>query len=187
MTALDASREERAFLGAGGAGASRERALAQVLFELAQTRSVLNAYRPKRDKTITATSRTREMSDFLDGTVFFGFRENTPRLDWYVSGGSRIGWEDVPDLGCRDEDEEYEAVLRRLRKAGINPVVIDLQAACWPGGHLVRVIVPEMTLACVAANPYLGHPRYYELPRNLGLADRRLAFGDLNPDPIPFP
>jgi ribosomal protein S12 methylthiotransferase accessory factor len=187
MTAQDVSRDERAFLGAGGAGGSRERALAQVLFELAQTRSVLNAYQPKRDKIITATSRTSEMTDFLDGTVYFGFRENIARLDWYTRSGSCIGWEAVPHLGCADEDEEYEAALLRLRKAGLNPVVIDLGSACWPGAHLVRVIIPEMTLACVAANPYLGHPRYYELPRSLGLADRRLRFGDLNPDPIPFP
>ena len=52
---------------------------------------------------------------------------------------------------------------------------------------LVRVIVPEMTLASVPANPYLGHPRYYELPRRLGLSDNDLTFADLNPDPIPFP
>jgi len=187
MTARHAFASERAFLGAGGAGGSRDRALAQALFELAQTRSVLNAYRPKRWKVIGADSKPVEMTDFLDGTVYFGFRANLPRLDWYACGETRIDWDEVPDLGCRGEDAEYEAMLAWLRSAGLNPVVIDLGGACPPGCHLVRVIVPEMTLASVPANPYLGHRRYYQLPRRLGLADRDLVFAELNPDPIPFP
>ena len=187
MTARDNSRRERAFLGAGGAGASRDRALAQALFELAQTRSVLNAYRPKSSKEIGAASQTAEMTDFLDGTVYFGFDENRPRLDWYTQGGDWIDWPQTPDRSYSSEDDEYEAALRWLREAGLNPVVIDLGSACWPGAHLVRVIVPELTLAGVAASPYLGHPRYYELPRRIGASPRRLDFGDLNTDPIPFP
>jgi len=187
MTARDLTQDTLAFLGAGGAGGSRERALAQVLFEMAQTRSVLKAYQPKHAKVISPTSQTSEMTDFLDGTVYFGFRENIKRLDWYTTHGSRIGWDEVADFSGLDEDEEYEAILLWLRKAGFNPVVIDLGSACWPGVHLVRVIIPEMTLACVAANPYLGHPRYYELAHTLGLSERRLAFSDLNTEPIPFP
>ena len=189
MTAHDASRDERAFLGAGGAGGSRERALAQVLFELAQTRSVLNAYRPKRDKVITAASRTSEMTDFLDGTVYFGFRENTPRLDWYTQGrrAASVG-KTFRDLGCPDEDEEYEAALRWLRKAGLNPVVIDLGSACWPGAHLVRVIIPEMTLGLRRRQP-LSRPspllRAAAQPR-AGRAPADLRRPQPRSDPLPL-
>jgi len=187
ITARDECRTERTFVGAGGGGGQRERALVQALFELGQTRAVLNAYRSDGTKLISASSRTSEMTDFLDGTVYYGFEQNRAKLDWYAEGGSAIDWPDVPELSFDDEDSEYEAVLAMLRRAGLNPVVIDLGSACGDGTHLVRVIVPELTLASVGACPYLGHPRYYELPRDLGRSDRRLSFGELNADPVPFP
>ena len=162
-----------------GAGASAVRAGADALrAQCLQAEELEGDRRGQRDG---------EMTDFLDGTVYFGFDENRPRLDWYTQGGDWIDWAQTPDRSYSSEDEEYEAALRWLREAGLNPVVIDLGSACWPGAHLVRVIVPEMTLAGVAASPYLGHPRYYELPRRVGASARRLDFGDLNTDPIPFP
>jgi len=187
ITARDECRAERTFVGAGGGGGQRERALVQALFELGQTRAVLNAYRPDGSKLISASSGTSEMTDFLDGTVYYGFEQNRAKLDWYAASEGTIDWSDVPELSFDDEQSEYEAVLDMLKAAGLNPVVIDLGSACGDGSHLVRVIVPELTLASVGACPYLGHPRYYELPCDLGCADRPLSFGELNTDPVPFP
>ncbi len=85
-----------------------------------------------------------------------------------------------------DEAHAYEAVLDWLRKRAIDPIVIDMGDACPPGMSITKVYLPELTHACPPRNPMLGHPRFYEMPRTLGAADRRLAFDDLNPDPIPF-
>jgi ribosomal protein S12 methylthiotransferase accessory factor len=185
VMAEDQARPDRKLIGAGGAWANRDRALAQALFELGQTRSVLNLFKPGH-KNIQARSITAEMTDFLDGAIYFGYPENRPRLDWYRSGPA-ISWDDVPSVQTEDTASEFHIVCEHIRSAGLRPIVFDMDGACWPGASVVRVMVPELTAACVAAHPYLGHPRYYELPLRLGAADRRLEFSDLNTDPIPFP
>ena len=183
--AVDRSRRDRMFLGGGGAWSERERALGQALFELGQARAVLNSYKPGH-KPIRADSQTADMTDFLDGAVYFGYEQNLPRLSWYTSGGT-VAWNDVPSFDFENEEAEYDRAPEWLRGAGLNPLVLDFSGACWPGVSVVRVIVPELTGACVAAHPYLGHPRYYEMPRRLGLRDRKLEFDELNSDPVPFP
>jgi ribosomal protein S12 methylthiotransferase accessory factor len=185
VTSRDHARSERMFLGGGGAWSNRDRALAQALFELGQTRAVLNSYKPGF-KHIRADSKITEMTDFLDGAVYFGYPENQPRLSWYFSGPD-IGWDDVPSVNFADEDAEYDWVIEWLKANSLNPIVINMNNDCWPDVSVMRIIVPELTPACVAAHAYLGHPRYYELPRQLGVSDHRLTFGELNPDPIPFP
>jgi len=185
VIARDQTRPERMFLGGGGAWANRDRALSQALFELGQTRAVLNSYKPGF-KHIRPDSRTTEMTDFLDGAIYFGYPENLPRLAWYTSGAVRT-WQDVPSLEFDDESAEYGGILAWLHTSQLNPIVIDMSGACWPGVSVVRVIVPELTSACVAAHPYLGHPRYYNLPDQCGAANHPLTFDELNTDPIPFP
>jgi ribosomal protein S12 methylthiotransferase accessory factor len=185
VTTRDHARSERMFLGGGGAWSNRDRALGQALFELGQTRAVLNSYKPGF-KHIRPDSDITEMTDFLDGAVYFGYPENLPRLSWYTSG-PEMEWDDVPSMNFADEDAEYAWVVEWLRTSGLNPIVIDMNNDCWPGASVVRTIVPELTPACVAAHAYLGHPRYYQLPLQLGASDHRLAFAELNPDPIPFP
>jgi ribosomal protein S12 methylthiotransferase accessory factor len=187
VTAIDTSRGSYAFLGSGGAGSGRTRALEQALFELGQTRAVLKSYNPTDTKNIQSTSCTSEMNEFLDGAVYFGYESNLPRLSWYLSDGGVVPWDDVPGLSFNDVVEEYQAALSWSHAAGLTPIVMDFDSACWPGVFVTRVLVPQLTMACVPAHPYLGHPRYYELPRQLGFADRMLEFQDLNTDPIPFP
>jgi ribosomal protein S12 methylthiotransferase accessory factor len=173
----DRTRTRHAFIGAGGAWLDRDRALIQTVFELAQTRAVLNACATGTDQ-IGADSAADDMRQFLDGALFFGHAANLPRLDWYLSEGGAIHWDAVSGPA---PDSPW------LNASGLRPVVIDLGGAAWPGVHVVRVIVPQLTAACVAAHPFLGHPRYYELPAQFGTARRRLRFDDLNTDPIPFP
>jgi len=185
VVARDEARSDRMFLGGGGAWSNRDRALGQALFELGQTRAVLNSYKPGH-KNIRPDSSITEMTDFLDGAIYFGYPENLRRLSWYTSGPG-ISWEDVPSLAFADENAEYDGIVDWLRTSGLNPIVIDMDGACWPGVSVVRTIIPELTPACVAAHAYLGHPRYYELPFELGAADHKLTFEELNPDPIPFP
>ena len=92
MTARDVPG--RARIPGQAAPAAAGEAFAQVLFELAQTRSVLNAYRPKRAAVITATSHASEMTDFSMAPSIRLQRKR--RAAGLVHAGPRIGWEDVP-------------------------------------------------------------------------------------------
>lgn len=187
VVAIDGSRGNRAFLGGGGAGSARKRALEQALFEIGQTRAVLKSLNSTDMRNIHSTSCTSEMKDFLDGAVYFGYESNLARLSWYISDGGVVPWDNVPSLSFNDEAEEYDAALNWLRATGLKPIVLEFNSACWSGVFVTKVLIPQLTMACVPAHPYLGHPRYYELPKRLGFTDRTLKFQELNTDPIPFP
>lgn len=185
--AVDQSRRERAFLGGGGAWSTRERAMAQALLELAQSRTALKSYKFTGVKNIQANSDLSEMSDFFDAILFFGYAENLPKLSWYTDGNQVVPWEDLPTLSFNGTVEEYDVALDWLRASGLRPIVLDFSGACWPEVSVTKVFVPQLTQACVPSHPYLGHPRFYELPQRLGMADRTLEFRDLNPGPVPLP
>jgi ribosomal protein S12 methylthiotransferase accessory factor len=175
---IDRTRQRYSFVGAGGAWADRDRALVQTVFELAQTRAVLNSCASGTDQ-IAADSAPQQMRQFLDGALYFGHAANLPRLEWYLSGGGTISWDAIK--GPTSFDRSW------LTANGLRPIVIDLDGACWPGIHVIRVLVPQLTAACVAAHPYLGHPRYYDTPCRVGARQLPLRFDELNTDPIPFP
>jgi ribosomal protein S12 methylthiotransferase accessory factor len=185
VTAVDRRRDDLAFLGGGGAWSNRDRALRQALYELAQCATVLKTL-TSQPRRIGPSSPIEAMNDFLDATVFYGYRANARLLDWYTNGNP-IAWQDVPSFQFRSLDEEWDFVLAWLRTNNLDPVVIDFDGAAWPGASAVKVVVPELTPAWVPADPYLGHPRYYELPQRLGRVARPLRFDELNRLPLPFP
>ena len=185
--AVDRSRQQHAVLGGGGAWSGRERALAQALFELGQSRTALKFHKPVGIKNIRADSDISELTDFFDSAVYYGYVENLPRLSWYLNTEELVAWEAVPTFNFLDETEEYEAMIGWLRTTGLRPIVLDFSGACWNGVSITKVLIPQLTQACIPSHPYLGHPRFYELPLQLAMTKRRLEFRDLNRDPVPFP
>lgn len=185
--AVDESRQDRAFLAGGGAWSGRERALAQALLEIGQSRIGLKFYKPIGANSIRADSRPSEMNDFIDAEVYFGYAKNLPRVSWYTAGESVIQWASVPTSTFSSTQEEYEAAREWVRGDGLSPIIFDMNSAGWTGVAVTKVFIPQLTQASVPSHPYLGHPRFYELPRRLGAAERTIGFGDLNPDPMPFP
>lgn len=73
---------------------------------------------------------------------------------------------------------------------GIDPIVVDMSGGLRASGfddlHLVRVLVPELTLPNLISWPALGHSRYRDLPARLGYAPGPLGFADLNTAEMPF-
>jgi ribosomal protein S12 methylthiotransferase accessory factor len=185
VIAFDRSRRVHAFLAGGGAWGSRERALVQALGEIGQMRTGLRLARNEWAH-IRADSDISELTDFFYAPVYYGYAENLQRLAWYMAGNA-MSWDSVPSLPSGDEDEEYTATIELLRAARVQPVVLEFSAACWPGVSVTKVFMPQVTQAHIPSHPCLGHPRYYEIPRRLGLTQRRLRFEDLNADPLPFP
>ncbi len=186
VTAFDQSRASLSFLAGGGAWSTKERALTQALFEVGQCKSVLRHLESEPHLEIQAASGREAMRDFLDATVYYGYRENHPRLDWYMSGDA-ISWDDVPAVTGSNLEAEWLAVCAWLAMDRIDPVVIRLDSACWPGACVLKVLVPELTSAWVPAEPMLGHPRYRTMRRKLGLDSTPLAYDAFNELPLPFP
>lgn len=184
LIAVDQSRQRNAFLGSGGAASNPERALTQALFELGQARAASND--AEGANSAGRSLRPAEMLSFADGPIYYGLRQNLPKLNWYTASTLSVSWNDLPAVASAGAADEYGAVLSWLAKRRLHPVVFELNGAGWPGLRITKVIVPELTQASIPAYPYLGHPRFYDLPRQLGLARRRLTFNDLNADPVPF-
>lgn len=187
VLAFDESRGEKSFLSGGGAWGTRTRALGQAIYELGQCRNILKFHHPLPGKHIRPESPRSELTEFFDAVVYYGYGENRPLLEEFRRGGSSITWEDVPDHPFDDPHAELEAMVERLRACGVTPLIFDLGGAAWPGVHVIKTLLPQLTQAGVPSTPFLGHPRYYDLPKQLGRADRVLTYEDLNHAPVPLP
>lgn len=183
---VDRSRRDHAMLAGGGAWSRKERALVQAIFEIGQMRTGYNLF-PHAWDHIRADSTLSELTDFYYAPVYYGYMENLPKMAWYTQGDKVIPWSQVPTSAGNCLDEEYEIILGWLRANRISPLLFDFNAACWPGVSVTKVFMPQVTLAHVPSHPYLGHPRYYEIPQKMGMVDRRLEVKDLVADPLPFP
>ena len=77
-----------------------------------------------------------------------------------------------------------------MARLGLDPILVDMSGCLHASGlddlHLVRVIVPELTLPNIVSWPALGHPRYRDLPFQLGHTEHPLTFADLNPSEMPY-
>jgi ribosomal protein S12 methylthiotransferase accessory factor len=180
------SRSDRTLLSGGGAWSTRERALAQTVFELGQAQTALRAFRPGSPKHVGPDTDPAQMTDFFDVALYYGYPQNHARLSWYQDRGDSIAWEDTPGQRFRDDAEEFEWMFELLESAGLDPVVFELDGACPPGTHLTKVFVPELTQAFIPSHPYLGHPRFAEVPVHLGLSNHPLEHTELTADPLPF-
>jgi ribosomal protein S12 methylthiotransferase accessory factor len=180
------SRSDRTLLSGCGAWSSPSRALAQTVFELGQAQTALRAFRPGSVKHVGPDTDPARMTDFFDVALYYGYPQNHARLSWYRDGGGSIAWDETPGKRFCDDHEEFEWMFELLEAAGLDPVVIELDGACPPGMHLTKVLVPGLTQAFIPSHPYLGHPRFAEVPRRLGLRNRPQEYADLTGDPLPF-
>ena len=170
-------------LAGGGAWSTKERALMQAIFEIGQARTGFNLY-PHAWDHIKPTSRVSELTDFYYAPVYYGYAENLPKMSWYMEADNAVDWDQIPTTKATTVDEEYEEITGWLATHRIHPIVFDFNSACWPGVSVIKVYMPQLTFAHVPSHPYFGHPRYYEVPRQLGV---RNGVRGLLGDPLPFP
>jgi ribosomal protein S12 methylthiotransferase accessory factor len=183
---IDRSRVDRAFLGGTGASSLREDALAQALFELGQCQTGFHFEDPFGRLPIDADTDLSDVVEFFDAPLYYGHARNLPKIAWFTASNHSLRWEDLPTSGTATEAAVYERMSHWLRKRGLRAVVLDFGDVCPPGMAITKVFVPALTHACPPRNPMLGHPRFTELPYQLGLSDRPLIFEDLHTDPAPF-
>lgn len=183
---LDRTRSHHMLLAGGGAWARKERALSQAIFEIGQMQIGYKLF-PHAWDNIRPDSHVSELTDFYHAPIFYGFAQNLHRLNNYAFAGGSIAWSDVATIETDDVDAEFEVVTALLKQRGIQPVIFDFSSACGPGLSVTKVYMPQFTAAHIPSHPFFGHPRYYEMPRQLGLTDQRLTYADLLREPLPFP
>ncbi len=185
VVVADSSGRDGLFLAAGGAGMDRERALLQAVLEIGQAQNANRVFR-RESSHVRPNTPVSQLNDFFDAPIYYGFTANRWRTAWYTAGETRLPWEQVPSWP-QDTATGYDALLSLLADAGLRPILLDLGPRVWPEVSVVRVFIPELVQASIPSHPYLGHPRFYEVPQRLGLAGRRLRFGDLCDHPPPLP
>jgi len=124
-----------------------------------------------------------DVKTFFGAVLYYGYPSNHSKLEAFVRTCDEV------DLACLEATPNSTAnLVQLLRAAEVDPLVVRLDSSI-PGRcpHVVRVIAPELTPPNDPKAPQLGHPRYYQRPRETGVGDQALHRPDLQDLPLPFP
>ncbi len=131
-----------------------------------------------------------DVRDFADHVQVYAYEENAHRADFLDSSPKRRRPAAVEQIDGASAAAYVDNLASRLASAGIDVYAVDVTSPdVRDAGFVVaRVVAPRLTPLDVRHDArFLGGDRLYTAPADLGLAARRLTFGDLNPDPHPFP
>jgi ribosomal protein S12 methylthiotransferase accessory factor len=129
------------------------------------------------------------VSSFLDHILFYADDDRAERTRFLDSSPERVGVHDIPPLPG-SLAERIETVLSRIAAAGSSAYAVEVTAPdiASLGVRVVKTLAPELCMLDVVHSArFLGNPRLRTVPARLGLRPAEIAFGDLNPDPHPFP
>ena len=133
-----------------------------------------------------------------DHSVLYADHEASSRLDFLTTSAQSRGF---ADIRCRhgvadafrnaDLTDDVTEVVRRLRRHGLDVVVVDQTTPEHRAGGFscVKAIVPGMLPMTFGHDNRRTHglPRLFQVPKLLGYRDRTLLPQDVNPHPHPFP
>lgn len=128
-----------------------------------------------------------EIRTFLETIGYYGHAEKAEQLKSFFQSDETVALSELPKVKFKDSEHELEYLKEVLQQYNIDPIIIDCTHERISHMKVVKVFIPELIQAHVAAWPYLGHPRIYELPMKMGLRDKPLTFEELKPGPLPFP
>jgi ribosomal protein S12 methylthiotransferase accessory factor len=177
----------------GGVAVDGEAALYSTIAEFCQAERTMRmaVLAPRRSVSEAATAMfdiaedadVSQMTLFFQAIGFYGHRVNQPKLDWYTHGGGTIALSDLPVDRSANRHERLAHLTAILERHGLDPIVFDFTPDGMDALRLMKVFMPELTYAFLQSKPMLGHPRFFEAPRALGLEPPE----SLNPDPMPYP
>ena len=128
-----------------------------------------------------------EMRTFLETIGYYGCAENIGQLEAFFKSDDTVPLAELPQMKLRDSEKQLGHLKEILQQYNIDPIVIDCTHEEMSHVKVVKVFIPELVQPHISAHPYLGHPRLYELPVQMGLRDKPLTFKELKPGPVPFP
>lgn len=199
VTAIQLRKELKryAYYPGGGADIDIEVALAKALNEFAQSERPLKValYAPKRSLsqavsrmfTIGPDDPVSKINIFFKVVAYYGYPKNIGKLEWYLRGSERIFMSSFKRSHFANSQSKLLALKKILAKHKLDPIIFDFTPKDLNQISLVKTFIPELTQPFLHTHPYLGNARFYEMPKKLGYLDKRLAYGDLLHDPLPYP
>jgi ribosomal protein S12 methylthiotransferase accessory factor len=132
-----------------------------------------------------------EVADFDDHVQLYAHRRHARHARFLDSSPRARAADQVPELEGTGVRERIDGIIERLAsQAGASAYAVDVTApdVRAAGLSVVKVIVPELCqLDVLHRARFLGGPRLYRVPWQLGLRNAPLAWSELNPYPHPFP
>lgn len=155
-------------------------AIAKVIRESAASRIAMQA-----PQTVPAC-----WDDFCtvsQGAAFMGRREQLGAYDFLLQSPLRRRLSEMPNLSTGEPRKDLANLLARLAASNLEVFAVDLSTdeALRAGMRVVRAIVPGLQpLSFSYRARFLGHPRLYEAPRQMGY--RGYPEPEINAWPQPF-
>lgn len=177
----------------GGVGVDGEAALYGAITEFCQAERTMrmSVLAPQRSVSeavaamfdIAEDADASQMTLFFQAIGFYGHRVNQPKLDWYIKDNPQLGLAELPVCRPATSRERLAHLDALLEAKGMDPIVFDFTPDSMEALRLMKVFIPELTFAFLQSKPMLGHPRFTEIPKELGLP----VPAELNSDPLPYP
>jgi len=186
-----------AYYAGGGADIDIELAMLKALIEYGQAERSLRlamgapergfAHGVRRMFDVGQDTPVSKIDIFFKIVAFYGYQKNYKKMDWYLEGGKSVPLSSLPEFRSNSTEERFDHLMQILKKYQIDPIIFNFTPPQMRQIKLMKVYIPEITPPYLHSSPLLGHPRYYEVPYTLGLANKPLRFSDLNSDPLPYP
>jgi ribosomal protein S12 methylthiotransferase accessory factor len=155
-------------------------AVFKVIRDLAATRIALLSAGPY-------PSDLADFTDVLHGATFMARAEQAAAFGFILNSGQQRSLTDTGALHVATGENELQLLLEHLRRRRLDAYAIDLTTdEAWRSGfRVVRALVPGLQpLGLQYRARYLGHPRLYQAPREMGYPVH--SEEHLNPWPQPF-
>jgi ribosomal protein S12 methylthiotransferase accessory factor len=159
---------------------SAAEALAKVIRDLSHCSSAFRRPRPTPDNV-------EEFTSIFHGATYMAREEQAHGFDFLLKSGSRRLLSEIPALEADSEKALLALTLNRLREKGLETFAVELSTdeALRCGFRVVKAIIPGLQpISFNHRARYLGHPRLYEAPVQMGYKSH--AEEGLNHLPQPF-
>jgi ribosomal protein S12 methylthiotransferase accessory factor len=165
-----------------------EIALTKALFELCQGRPSETARfrdNPPRERL----NRYEDVSTLDDHSAFAALAERRDEFAFLWARGTKARASDLPNPSGGNAGHDLEYCVRSLTAKGCRVAYVDLTLPDVAGHdfHVVRTIATGLhPIHFGYGEERLGGRRLFEVPQQLGFADRKRTEADLNPCPHPL-
>jgi ribosomal protein S12 methylthiotransferase accessory factor len=195
---VDPWLDRYAYYSGGGADTDIDTALLKALTEFGQSERTIRlalaaperglAYAVRRMFDIGADDPVSKINVFFKVIAYYGYKQNSPRLDWYLHGGNEVNMSSLPPFVNTPIGTKLTDLINRvLIPRSLDPIVFDFTPKHMRQLKLMKVFMPEFTQPFLQSAPMFGHPRFRTTSKYLGASDHDLSYADINKDPLPYP